>query len=84
MTGVTGCCACAASGHAATALPRRVMNSRRRICPRVTQGTKGSTLRAQCPLWVNSRHLDLLSYYGPPLGRLPLEKPKEKGASRKH
>jgi hypothetical protein len=24
-----GCCACAATGHAATALPSRVMNSRR-------------------------------------------------------
>ena len=30
MTGVTGCCACAVSGHAA-APPKNVMNSRRLI-----------------------------------------------------
>ena len=31
ITGIAGCCARAASGHAATAPPRRVMNSRRLI-----------------------------------------------------
>jgi hypothetical protein len=30
-TGIAGCCARAASGHAAAALPSRVMNSRRFI-----------------------------------------------------
>ena len=39
----SGCCARAANGHAAAALPRRVMNSRRCMCPRVTQGMKAST-----------------------------------------
>ena len=29
ITGIAGCCALAASGHAAAAPPRRVMNSRR-------------------------------------------------------
>jgi hypothetical protein len=29
ITGIAGCCACAASGHAAPAPPSSVMNSRR-------------------------------------------------------
>jgi hypothetical protein len=33
MTGIAGCWACAASGHAAAAPPRSDMNSRRRIQP---------------------------------------------------
>jgi hypothetical protein len=62
MVGTFGCCACAASGHAA-ALPRSVMNSRRLIgAPRLKREPsyrqtlvrwKGRT----CPLWVKSRHL---------------------------
>jgi hypothetical protein len=31
ITGIAGCCALAASGHAAAAPPRSVMNSRRLI-----------------------------------------------------
>ena len=44
----SGCCARAASGHAAAAPPRSVMNSRRRMCPlriRRKQGLKPSTLQ---------------------------------------
>ena len=59
----SGCCARAASGHAAAAPPRSVMNSRRLHCVlrlRTTflQDLKASTCdRMQCPLWVKSGHV---------------------------
>jgi cytochrome c2 len=46
MTGNVDCCACAASGHAAAALPNRLMKVRRAKCLRPTYGR-----RRRCRHW---------------------------------
>jgi len=60
-TGIAGCCARAASGHVATALPKNVMNSRRfmQAPPRRRMGAIVSRQlkRCQCPLWVIRGHM---------------------------
>jgi|KBSMisStandDraft_5_1062788.scaffolds.fasta_scaffold01713_22 hypothetical protein len=76
----TGICALARIGHSAAALPRRLMNSRRRIgCPRgsdrASYGSNSPVERhlprvSLCPLWVKSRHVQrktLCPFYPCPL-----------------
>src|SRR5262249_24025510 len=67
ITGIAGCCACAASGHPATPLLRSAMNSRRLIGLSPGQGSQTKYIRSysgsgpciaakagpSCPLWVN-------------------------------
>ena len=57
----SACCARAASGHAAAAPPRSVMNSRRFIAAPVRltrlQAQRLAPCEPQCPLWVKSGHV---------------------------
>ena len=72
MTGIAGCCARAESGHAAAALPRKVMNARRLIrLPKPKDDSLPHQLELLCitaksgallPLWVKSRIRLFLAY----------------------
>jgi len=58
MVGSFGCCARAASGHAAAALPRSVMKLRRLMqnCPSRTKPTKGQRCASQQNWTANDRY----------------------------